>query len=393
MVRWLSSRVVDLHGVLPGRAAGRLRVLRLGYAALEREGAGAIARRAAAREPRVFADRHQRALEADRLRRPDAVDPRLAARHHRSALLSALDDRAAGAVVGGAHALGCAGLSLLFAVEPGVAGFAAGVPGVDRAVQFAGTAGAWLVVGIRCLCRAVCGHDDLCVAALGERCAACGASRDSLCGTRCEAAHRRLPAVARAAGPRLVAVARDHQSHHAERGGDPVPVGAAAVGLLVDLRAVLRKRSLVSARHLFTRRGGDAAALRIRPARRRRLRRQDRLADLRRRALRAVHVPARRDGADAAGAELSHALLSDAIAGRRHRWRDGRSARTARAASVLRTRHRAGADRAARRGAGGPRVGSAPVAGRRWRRTRRLLCMVSIGADSRRHDRCARPAA
>ena len=113
------------------------------------------ARRAAGREPGLPADRHQRALEADRRRRPDAVDPRPARRHHRPALLPALDHRAAGAVVGGAHALGRAGVPLLLAVEPGLAGLAAGLSGADRAAQRAAAAGLGLVGGLRRLRAAV----------------------------------------------------------------------------------------------------------------------------------------------------------------------------------------------------------------------------------------------
>ena len=66
VVRRLGGGVVDLHGVLPGRAAGRLRLCGLDHAAAARARAGAAARRAAAREPGLPADRDQRALEAGR---------------------------------------------------------------------------------------------------------------------------------------------------------------------------------------------------------------------------------------------------------------------------------------------------------------------------------------
>ena len=159
-------------------------------------------------------------------------------------------------------------------------------------------------VGYGAVRAAVRRHGDLRGAPLGRRsrCRTGGRRRPAAAsnGGR-RAARRRLPAVARAAGARLLAAAGDHQPHHAERGGHPVPLGAAAVGLPADLRAVLRERPLVPPRRLFLPLAAVMLALCAFGL-------QDSLGsdvktgapDLHRRPVRAVHVPARRDGATAA---------------------------------------------------------------------------------------------
>jgi hypothetical protein len=88
-------------------------------------------------------------------------------------------------------------------------------------------------------------------------------------------AHGRLPAVARAARAGLLAAAGRDQPHHPERGSRSLPVGAAAVALPADLRAVLRERPLVPARRVPAAGRRDAAAVRLRPAGQHRRRSQD----------------------------------------------------------------------------------------------------------------------
>ena len=112
--------------------------------------AGAPARRAAAGEPRVAADRAGRVLEAGRRREPDLPHPRHARRHDRPALLPAVDDEPAGAGVVRAPLSRAQSVPAVRAVEPRFAARAARLSVPARAVGRHAHAGVRLVGWATC---------------------------------------------------------------------------------------------------------------------------------------------------------------------------------------------------------------------------------------------------
>ena len=99
MVRRLRRGLDDLPRVLPVSAALRLRVLRLDHASPERAPSGRAPHRAARPEPRFAAHSGRSRLEAERRGGTGVAHPRTPERDDRSALLSAVHHRAAGAGV------------------------------------------------------------------------------------------------------------------------------------------------------------------------------------------------------------------------------------------------------------------------------------------------------
>src|SRR5690606_15866833 len=106
----------------------------------------------------VAADHAGRALEADRRRRSDVADPRLAARDDRAAVPDAVDDQPAGSGLVLATLSHARALPIVRAVGLRLGAGAAGLPGCDRAVDSQPRPDVGLVRALRVVRAVVRGH-------------------------------------------------------------------------------------------------------------------------------------------------------------------------------------------------------------------------------------------
>ena len=161
-----------------------------------------------------------------------------------SALLSALDHRPPGPVLGlPDHDRGPC-LPLLLPVQPGLPAGPGELPLPARTPGQAGDPGLRLVRGLCPVHPAVRGFGLVLLAPRSQP--APGGPRPHPPGRgRLGPDAARLSAVARPLGHGVLAPGGHHQPHHPERGGHPLPVAVAAEPLPVELRPVLRERPLV----------------------------------------------------------------------------------------------------------------------------------------------------
>ncbi len=120
LVRRVCSRVVGLHGFLPGHPVCWLRLCGLGFPAPRLTPSGCRSCRAACGEPHAPADPGGAAVEADRQRGPDALDPGSSAHDYRPTLLPAIDYGPADPNLDRARLGRDQCLSLLLTVESGL---------------------------------------------------------------------------------------------------------------------------------------------------------------------------------------------------------------------------------------------------------------------------------
>ena len=353
VVRRRGDRVDAVHGVLPARAAAGLRLRARPGEPRARRGARCwIHRGAARREPRLPAARTGRGVEAAGWRQPGRGHPRAALRDGGAALLPALLDQPAGAVVVRARMARVEPLSPVRALQPRLDAGAAGLSVPVRALVHRARAVAVVVRRLRALRRAV--------------------RHARVAQPRPPAAHHRgrphrghrQRAAARAVVPRALGhalghgvgdAARGREPPHAEHPVDPAPLGRAARGLPAHVHPLLRERPLVPSRALPGEPrvgavrdglvpGRQAAAVRAGLAR----------GGVHHRALLRVHVLPRRARAPPAGAAPPHPFLPRGVAGRRRGRRAGGHRGAGDAAGLPRARHR-------RRRGGLPRAGAQPA--------------------------------
>ena len=378
----------DLPRVLPVPVAVRLRLFGLDHAQACAAPAGRCTRRPADIEPGVAPDHCRCGVEAARRRRPYVADTRVAGGDYRASLLSALDHRAAGAGVVRAELSRRHRLQAVCALQLRLAPRADRVPVRVRAVDHYDAA-------IVRLDRGLCGvrpvvHRRGALQHPRPRGRRGGTRRGNRGERRSQAHGTGLRAVARALGDGFVHAAGRDQPHHPRRRFRAVPVDTAAHAVSRDLHPVLRGTRLVPAPHLpragagRRRRDGVGAQFpQWHPGH------QGSDPVVFRGAVRVLHVLPRRTRQPQACAAISHDFLPHGGA----RRRAGRGAhwfrRTQAVQHLLRVRHRARRDAAARRLAHPQAHAADPRRhpGHSWlHRLPRLRVHPHAGAGYARHD-------